>query len=133
MGLPVRADDVPRSVIPIRDPRGRFLPGGPGGPGNPHARRVAELRSALFAAVSADDLRAVVAAMLSQAKRGDVAAAKLILSYTVGKPQEIDAAALESSVLAERLDRLTVDELRTLVALQAKMSSSGNFDNEDNL
>jgi hypothetical protein len=84
---------------------------------------VAELRTALFSAVTADDLRAVVSAMLRRAREGDVAAAKLVLSYVVGRPPEIDPEAVDASAVADGLERLSVSELRTLLALQAKMSS----------
>ena len=49
-----------------RDARGRFAKGNAGGPGNPHARKVAQLRSALLRAVSAGDLRAVVKKLVDQ-------------------------------------------------------------------
>ena len=41
-----------------RDALGRFGPGNAGGPGNPHARKVAQLRTALLRSVKASDLRA---------------------------------------------------------------------------
>jgi len=69
-----------------RDARGRFQPGNPGGPGNPFSRRVAALRQALLNAVTPEDLQGIVAAMLERAKQGDVAAARLVLAYAVGKP-----------------------------------------------
>jgi hypothetical protein len=69
-----------------RDTRGRFAQGNPGGPGNPFARRVAELRSAFLKAVSPEDLRQVVLTVLKQAKEGDMASAKLLFQYCVGKP-----------------------------------------------
>lgn len=82
-----------------RDAGGRFAAGNPGGPGNPYARRVAALRSALLDAVTADDVREMARALLDQAKAGDAAAARLLLSYTVGPP--LDAA---------HPDRLDADE-----------------------
>ena len=71
-----------------RDAGGRFAKGNPGGPGNPFARRVARLRSLLLDAVSDDDLRAVVAKMVEKAKAGDVAAAREVLTRTIGKPTD---------------------------------------------
>src|SRR5919109_2559853 len=70
-----------------RDAKGRFAPGNPGGPGNPFARRTAELRREFLAEASGEDLRAVCRALLERAKAGDVAAAKLALSYLMGKPE----------------------------------------------
>jgi hypothetical protein len=65
---------------------GRFAKGNPGGPGNPFARQVAALRRVLLEAVSANDLRDIVNALVAQARCGHVAAAKIVLEYTLGKP-----------------------------------------------
>ena len=72
---------------PGRDDTGRFTAGNRGGPGNPFARQVAALRQALIASVTAEDIQAVAASMLELAKRGNVQAAKVLLLYTIGKPQ----------------------------------------------
>jgi hypothetical protein len=84
-----------------RDQRGRFQLGNKGGPGNPFARRVAELKRLLLNCVSDDDLRAAVDSLIEKAKNGDVAAAKLLFSYALGKP----TTAVEP-------DRVEIDELR---------------------
>src|SRR5205814_10512743 len=68
------------------DANGRFAPGNKGGSGNPFARQVAALRQALLDAVSPDDLADIARALADKAKRGDVAAAKVLLTYLVGKP-----------------------------------------------
>ena len=81
-----------------RDSHGRFIRGNPGGPGNPFGQRVAQLRSALFLAVSAADLRALVRKLLQLAKGGDVQAAKVVLNRLLGPPVEVD--------ILERLERL---------------------------
>jgi len=65
---------------------GRFAKGNPGGPGNPFARQVAALRRALLEAVSPNDLRGIISKMVDLAKDGHVAAAKIVLEYTLGKP-----------------------------------------------
>jgi hypothetical protein len=72
-----------------RDAAGRFAPGWRGGPGNPHARKVAQLRSALLAKVKSKDMREMIAALLAEAKAGNVAAAQVI-ERTLGKPVELD-------------------------------------------
>lgn len=69
-----------------RDAQGRFARGNPGGTGNPFARQVAALRSALVQAVTPDDIREIAEKLLLQAKAGNLAAIKLLLSYTLGKP-----------------------------------------------
>jgi len=84
--------------MPERDAQGRFVNGNPGGPGNPLAAHVAALRKALFDAVTPQALKDVVKALLGAAKAGDVQAAKLLLTYTLGRPLESD--------LLERLETL---------------------------
>ena len=65
---------------------GKFAKGYLGGPGNPFARQTAALRKALISAVTDDDIQAIAVKLLEQAREGDVASAKLLLSYTIGKP-----------------------------------------------
>jgi hypothetical protein len=69
-----------------RDAGGRFAKGNAGGPGNPFARQVAGLRRALLAAVTEEDMEVVARRLVAQAVEGDIAAARLLLSYTLGKP-----------------------------------------------
>ena len=71
-----------------RDGQGRFTIGNPGGPGNPFARKVAALRRAMLEAVGAEDIAAIMQTLMIRAKGGDVQAAKLVLAYTVGKPDK---------------------------------------------
>ena len=71
-----------------RTSNGQFAKGNPGGPGNPYARRVARLRATLLDAVGENGLADIVQGMITAAKGGDVAAAKLLLSYLLGKPVE---------------------------------------------
>ena len=71
-----------------RNSNGQFAKGNPGGPGNPYARRVARLRATLLDAVGENGLTDIVQGMVTAAKGGDVAAAKLLLSYLLGKPVE---------------------------------------------
>jgi hypothetical protein len=82
-----------------RNSDGSFAKGNPGGPGNPHGRRVARLRSLMLDAVTDDDLKEIVTSMVSQAKAGDAAATKLLLSYLVGKP--VDAPDPDRLAVAE--------------------------------
>src|SRR5688572_3343993 len=102
--------DVPSINGPngVRDSTGRFAKGNRGGPGNPYAAHVNRLRIALFNAISEDDLRAVVAALLVAAKKADVAAAKELFMRTLGPPVdpvlEERMAALEERV-KELLER----------------------------
>jgi hypothetical protein len=110
-----------------RDTAGRFLKGNPGGPGNPYAKQVAALKAALFEALTREDIQAVVRRMIGEALAGNVAAARLLLEYAVGKPLPGSAANALDAELAvdlseERLaQRLTVDELKTWLALMQKL------------
>ena len=99
-----------------RDASGRFAKGNPGGPGNPFARRVAAIRSALLDAVDDGGIGEVAQGLLQAAKAGDVAAAKLLLSYTIGQPMAVtnpDRLDLDERYLtreiqdADESDRLT--------------------------
>lgn len=71
-----------------RKSNGQFAKGNKCGTGNPYARRVARLRSAMLDAVGENGLTDIVQGMVTAAKDGDVAAAKLLLSYLLGKPVE---------------------------------------------
>ncbi len=81
-------DDTPSPYHgdqPGRGEGGRFLPGNKLGRGNPHARQHAALREALLAAVTPDDLQAVVRGLLEQAKQGNVPAARELLDRVLGR------------------------------------------------
>jgi hypothetical protein len=86
-----------------RDSSGRFTRGNKGGPGNPFGRKVAALRTALLSAVSEDDMLRLGEKLLRQALAGDTAAAKLLLTYTLGKPGK-----------GADPDRVDVDELQLI-------------------
>ncbi len=68
----------------FRGTGGRFAKGNPGGPGNPHARRAAEIRSRLLAAVTDEDLEAIIRTMIDKAKAGEQWAVKELLSRLIG-------------------------------------------------
>jgi hypothetical protein len=74
-----------------RDSQGRFAKGNPGGPGNPYYRRQARLKRQLLESVTDVDVLSVLRVLLGLARSGDLAAIKLFLEYTVGKPtKEVD-------------------------------------------
>ena len=72
-----------------RDDKGRFAKGNRLATGNPFARQTAKLRQAALAAVSDEDIRDIIDALKLKATGGDVPAAKLLLSYTLGKPERV--------------------------------------------
>ena len=88
---------------PDREANGQFATGNRGGPGNPYARRVAELRHIILDVLDEEALVAVTKAMIEQAKTGDVAAARLLLQYSLGKP----APAVQP-------DRMNIDEFQII-------------------
>ncbi len=81
-----------------RDTRGRFAPGNAGGPGNPQGGTVERLRHALLSAVTEDDLRAIAATLIRNARDGDITAVKELLNRVLGRPTDSDTLA--------RLERL---------------------------
>jgi hypothetical protein len=89
-------DATPHAAEAQRAAQGRFASGNRGGPGNPFARRVGALRSALLASVTAQDMEGVGRELVRQAQEGSLTAAKLLLSYTLGKPaQTVDPDTLD--------------------------------------
>jgi hypothetical protein len=84
------------------DERGRFAACNKIGLGSSFARRAGELRRMVQESVSPEDLRAIVSVLVDKAKGGDLQAAKVVLAYTVGKPQpaaEPDRATTDEAVL----------------------------------
>jgi hypothetical protein len=95
------ANNRPAASPAARDAQGRFAPGNGGGPGNPFARRTAAYRQAFADAITAQEIGDLARQLYLQALAGDLAAARLVLAYTIGKP----APAAEP-------DRLDVQELQ---------------------
>jgi hypothetical protein len=87
-------DGAPESDKPAdtagngRDARGQFVQGNKCSPGNPFGRKLAELRSALINAVTAEDMRAIAEGLVQKAKMGFPHAIKVVLLYCVGRPTE---------------------------------------------
>ena len=71
------------------DAKGRFAKGNAGGPGNPFGRKLAANRAAILEAVTPEDVRLIMGVLREKALAGDLAAAKLVLQYAVGKPQPV--------------------------------------------
>ena len=76
-----------------RNRNGRFAPGNTIGRGNPMARKAAQLRAAMFRAVTATDLKAIVRQLVSMALAGDVAAAREVLQRCLGPAESLDILA----------------------------------------
>ncbi len=69
-----------------RDAQGRFAAGNSGGPGNPHARHCARMLEIFRNAVSKEALNRIVCKLIEKAEAGDTSAAKILVSYSIGKP-----------------------------------------------
>ena len=88
-----------------RDGHGRFGPGNKGGPGGGAlSRKMTSLRCKLLAAVSEEDIEAIVQALIAKATEGDVPAAREVLDRCCGKAEALDLAvrleALEDALEA---------------------------------
>jgi hypothetical protein len=68
------------------DASGRFVRGNRGGPGNPLGGRIGEMRQIIVDALTNDAVRKLADAMIERAQDGNVAAARLLLQYALGRP-----------------------------------------------
>lgn len=98
-----------------RLPDGRWAPGNRGGPGNPHARRMHGLRAELLEATQPSHIRAITNKLIELATGGDVGAAKLILSYSLGQPvQAIEVTGGDGTPLGLDFNVIQAAILRAL-------------------
>jgi len=91
----------------MRKSDGTFAPGNPGGPGRPPRRAEDDLLAIVRGAVTAEELTAVMQTLTKRAKDGDVAAARLLLSYLCGTPTDTGTADRLSALerLADELSQ----------------------------
>jgi hypothetical protein len=79
-----------------RTAKGTFAPGNQFARGNPNARKMAALRAALLEAATVERMKALGEKLYELAMAGDLAAAKLLLVYAIGKaPEAVDADRLD--------------------------------------
>ncbi|MFO0846628.1 MAG: hypothetical protein U0797_30385 [Gemmataceae bacterium] len=97
-------EEAPKANPEGREANGRFARGNRGGPGNPYARQVAAFKCRVLHRVKDDDLDAIIDKLVELARQGDVAAARLVLQHTLGKPIE--------SAHPDRLDRDEVEAFK---------------------
>ncbi len=76
----------PNGVNGGRDPSGRFSKGNRFGKGNPLAAEVFARRRAFLSVVNEATIKSIAREIVAAAKSGDLAAAKLILEWTIGRP-----------------------------------------------
>ncbi len=84
--------DPPAPIPSPREPGGKFAAGNPGGPGRPKGRRVTEGRRAVEEAVTPDMLAAAMRKCALLALQGNLAALRILLERTLGRPAEVAAA-----------------------------------------
>ena len=83
------------------------------------------MRQALLDTVTVEDLQAIVRQLLHKAKEGDVSAARLVLSYALGKPDRVvDPDALDCHEWHQfQQDRIDGDELAAVAGgMQAPLA-----------
>ena len=80
----------PTDVDGGRGVRGRFAKGNRFSRGNPHASKVQKLRSALYEAVSCEDLQSVVQEVVKAARGGDIQACRLLFDRLLGQVTAAD-------------------------------------------
>jgi hypothetical protein len=86
-----------------RDEKGRFAKGNPGGPGNPHARQASRYRELFAATVTEDDFRAIVQALVTRAKEGDIIAAREVLNRIIGKPVDTRDESSKPNITSQQV------------------------------
>ena len=69
-----------------RDTDGKYTKGNAGGPGNPHARACARMLQAFRDNITEEEMLQICRMLYVKAVGGDISAAKIILSYKIGKP-----------------------------------------------
>lgn len=120
-----------------RDTLGRFAKGNRGGPGNPYARHAARFHSVVVNAVTDEDLRAIFAKLVEQAKAGDLAAIREVFNRTIGRPfapldptlvtnddilNDEEAQSARRARVEALLDALPEDHQRSIAQILAVMA-----------
>src|SRR5262249_22569122 len=83
-----------------RGPGGKFAPGNRCSRGNPFNKRMAALKSAVLEEIKSQDIKRLVRHLHNMAMQGVVAAAVVLLRYTIGRPPEsIDPDQIEINEL----------------------------------
>src|SRR5262245_15668521 len=85
----------------VRLGNGRFAPGNSGGPGNPNARQTAQIRKALFHALTEEKMAVIVDALIEKATEGNMQAIKMVLHYSIGKPTNFGLSWNDMDMAAE--------------------------------
>ncbi len=99
--VPANSESIPLTNLPPKGPGKKlFQKGNKAAVGhkNPHADKIVKLKATLYAATSLSDMREVWNSIISLAKKNNVPAQKLFLSYSIGEPKmEIDATVTNTT------------------------------------
>jgi hypothetical protein len=119
---------VPDGAQADRSTNGRYKAGNSGGPGNPFAGQVNVLRKAILECVTKEDIQGVFKRLVTMAQEGHWQAAKLVLSYTIGKPQPMSEAdelqGMLEALAATASNDASPNEPSTNGVLQAEPSTN---------
>ena len=109
-----------------RTPGGQFAAGNAGGPGNPHARACARMLQAFRDNITEEEMLQICRMLYVKAVGGDISAAKIILSYKIGKPLP---APHPDSIDRDEWDHYQNDAIRVedmKLAMSSLPTSAGN-------
>jgi hypothetical protein len=98
-----------------RDLFGRFMAGNPGGPGNPYNRQTALFKKAIQSATTPEEAKALARKIYDMAMEGNLAAAKVYFTYTVGKP--------DNPIDPDRMDVHEIEIYRDTAPLKTEMGT----------
>src|SRR6478752_5234443 len=86
------------------DAQGRFAAGNKGGPGNPFAAQVSLLRKAILECLTPENVQQIVYTLMTMALRGNLQAAKFLLTFAIGKtvsPTSTDLPSANDEIRTE--------------------------------
>jgi hypothetical protein len=95
-----------------RDGKGRFQPGNQAASGhqNHRAKRIQRFAEIILTAVSEDDFRQVVKALIVKAKSGDTVAVRELLDRLIGKVVSLEPEALDVNKVIRIYSPLTISQ-----------------------
>jgi hypothetical protein len=111
-------------VPAVRDERGRLMPGSRIGVGNLGQHHRGELRRALITADTPENIGRIGQKLIELALGGDVAAARLYLEHTIGKPREsLELAGVGGTPLSLGVVMMMIREIAPEPERQAKLAA----------
>jgi hypothetical protein len=98
-----------------RDLLGKFMAGNPGGPGNPYNRQIGMFKRAIQSATTPEEAKSLARKIYDMAMEGNLAAAKIYFTYTVGKP--------DNPIDPDRVDVHEIELYRDVAPLKTEMAT----------